>query len=328
MYIIKKDKIIENCNKYSDFNKIFYPVKANSSIEILYLLNPFIDKFLINNTNQFYDVSSIGVNPNKIAVMNPLLSNNDIKYLYNKGIRFFVFDDIYKLNYFKTYANMNETEISIRISTMEINNSVITNLGTDLITAKKMLYGLNNAGISFYLNPELKEKDNQCLIKMMELIKDVNNIKFLSVGGIPLLELNKNILINYGKENNIDVIIEPGKGLIENAVDLKTSVIKVNNNIITIRNGIFSGFLDKVIYNKNFNIDFIKNGKSILSNDDGIKIYLFGGSADSADKLGEYYVLENIDLNTEVIVKNVGTYFHEFLTNYDRKVDEYEIQDV
>lgn len=328
MYSVNKSKIYENYNKYSNIGKIFYPVKANSSIEILSLLNQLVNKSLINNINQFNKVMSINKNPEKIALMNPLMSDNNIRYLYEQGVRFFVFDNNEKLNIFKSYADMEKVQISIRINTMEIDDTIITNLGTDIVSAKKMLYGLKNSGISFYINPKLKTTNKKCFIKMMDLIKDIENISFLSVGGIPEIEINKNYLINYGKEKNIDIIIEPGKGLLENAIDFKAQIVRINNNIITINRGIFSGFLDKLIYNQEFNIDFIKNGKSIIDKSDGTKIFLFGNSTDSADFIGEYYIKEKIDINTEIIVRNVGTYFNEFVTTYDRKDDEYEIQDV
>lgn len=319
-FIIDKEKIKENFNKYSKYGRVFYPVKANSSEIIIDTLCDLLrneDRFFISNLNQIKQGMK-----NKLALMNPLISNDDIKKLYDKGCRFFVFDDFEKLTIFLSYAKLEETEIAIRISTMVIFPEVITNLGTDIKSAKKMLNIIKSAkqiGLQFYLNPELKKNCKTCLIDMLNILP-VENIDFISIGGIPDFDKNIKIIKEYQNKYNIkDIIFEPGKGLVESGMSLETEIIRINNNIITIKNGIYSGFLDILLYQKKFEIYIDDNLLTAQPDDKKKKIYLFGGSADSADKLGTYYIDDiDISINSKVLIKNIGSYFQEFLMNYGK----------
>lgn len=339
MFKVNIDKIYENYIKYTSVGKVFYPVKANSNEKILRILKDFIfddnSKFYISSREHFDLLTEkLKVNPEKIAVMNPLMSKNLYVYLYMKGVRFFVFDDIEKLDNFLLYANMKDLELCFRINTMEICPNVVTNLGTDIKTIKQMIDKCQEAkqlGVSVYFNPELKQTRENYLDDMLKIIP--NNINFVSIGGIPCFENNKNKIEAFKEEREIDIIFEPGKGLLENTMDLETDIIKKTKNIITIKHGIYSGFLDILLYNKEFELYFIIDDKTIpIYNNpaaDRKIIYLFGGSADSADKLGIWYINKNyydkIDINTKLLIKNVGTYFEEFSMKYGKRSDLYEI---
>ena len=321
-FIIDKEKIKENYKKYSQYGRVFYPVKANSNKEIIKIIKELFsyeDRFYISNVSQVTSEMD-----GYLALMNPLMSNENIKGLYEKGCKFFVFDDINKLKNFLKYAKIEETEIALRICTMEINKEVITNLGASMVEIKEMLEMIKKAkrvGIQFYLNPELKKKDAHCLEKMLKILP-YENIDFLSIGGIPNFELNIDMIRKIQQDKNIkQIIFEPGKDLIENTVSLETNIIKVKDNIITIENGIYSGFLDLLLYNKQFDIYIDEHLLTAQPDDKKKKIHLFGGSADSADRLGTYYIDDiKITKESRVLIKNVGSYFEEFFMNYGKNI--------
>lgn len=321
-FIIDEKRIKENYKKYSQYGRVFYPVKANSNKEIIKIIKKLFspeDRFYISNISQIIPEMN-----GRLALMNPLMSDDNIKKIYEQGCKFFVFDDKNKLKKFLKYARIEEMEIALRISTMEINNEVITNLGTSLDEIKEMIEMVKkakNIGIQFYLNPELRKKDKFCLEKILKILP-YENIDFLSIGGIPNFELNIEMIKKVQKDKNVkQIIFEPGKDLIENAVSLETNIIKIKDNIVTIENGIYSGFLDLLLYGKQFDIYIDEHLLTAQPDDKKKKIYLFGGSADSADKLGIYYIDDiNITKESRVLIKNVGSYFEEFFMNYGKNI--------
>ena len=90
-FIIDKKKIKANYKKYSQYGRVFYPVKANSNKEIIKIV-----KELLSSEDRFYisNISQITPEMNGcLALMNPLMSDDNIEKLYKQGCNFFVFDD-------------------------------------------------------------------------------------------------------------------------------------------------------------------------------------------------------------------------------------------
>ena len=107
-------------------------------------------------------------------------------------------------------------------------------------------------------------------------------------------------------------------------------------NLNVIKNGIYSGFFDILLYNKKFDI-YLKS-----KNDGEIKLeyeksslndYEFimcGGSSDSGDILGKMYInsmyKDELVEGAKFIIKNVGAYFEEFFMPYSNDLKKVYIE--
>lgn len=340
-FIFNKTKLIDNLHEYNKLGKVYYPVKANTNKEVLKSLNKLFIKnqngFLISNINHYKILRKIGISPKKMCLINVLTSKDNLKFFYKKGIRFFVFDSLESLRGFSMYANLKKIKISIRLNIMEVFDNTVVHLGASLNECIKMINFLknkcDNIGISFYLQSKIKYYEDS-LEKMINYIEENlsgYNISFISMAGLKSYNcINQNILLNIKKKMNLkEIILEPGNNLIGDAIDLVTKIIrykKINtNNLIVLKNGLYSGFLDASLYNKKFDL-YLKIGDNLVKfnhdkkNVTDVEIVIFGDSSDSEDIIGKYYlpnvyVNENLE-NKDVIVKNVGAYFQTFFMEY------------
>lgn len=336
--IYDKNKLKENVNYYKNIGNIYYPVKANSNHLVLKTLNEIFnmeDKFFISYIHHFEKLKELNIDSSYISLMNPLLSFNDYQYLYNQGVRSFTFDNF---NIFKAalqYFDLDKTEWIFRLNLNEIYPSFISNIGCSFDEILEMINMLNNTniGISFYINEYIKKLDKKALKEILFFIKGkVTGIKFISIGGISDISKNDIDLIKQIKiDMNLEkIIVEPGKGLVYNAFSLKTDIIKrsiyKNYDILTLETGIYNGLLDIVLKNKRFNLSIYNDKLIPLSkNNWGIKrlLYIFGGSSDSSDFLGMYYIDEKNykNIGNTIIISNCGSYFEEFIMDYGKDIE-------
>ncbi|MBR5370301.1 MAG: hypothetical protein IK137_03245 [Bacilli bacterium] len=352
-FLINKSTIIHNYNNYSKTGNVYYPLKTNTNkIVLKTLIENFKnnDGFLISNLDHFNILNLLNVPSEKMCYINVLSSDDTIKYLYDKGVRFFVFDNNKSLKEFMEYANLTECRIALRLNTMEVFNDTLMHLGASTIECKEMLDELNNKcksiGISFYLQTKVKnEKDSleRMLNHIQESFKDYN-IDFLSLAGLKKYEEINTKSIDETK--NImhlkEIILEPGKYLVGDSIDIITKVIRIkrinNKNIIIIKNGIYSGLLDIVLYNEKFKLYLVDNNKYLdfsykKDNNHDIEVYICGGSSDSGDVIGTLYIsndcFNKIKVGSDILIKDVGSYVEEFFMSYagDIKKKYVEVDD-
>lgn len=347
-FYFNKNKLIENLNKYSRIGKVYYPLKTNSNKNLLKELKKSIDRndngFLISSITDFETLKKLGINPLQICFINVLAESDTVKFLYESGVRFFTFDNINSLIEFSKYANLSETKIAIRISTMQVFTNKFTHLGSDISELIKMLDFLkgkcNNYGISFYIQNNLKTEED-VLEKILQYIQEkfINSgIRFMNIGGIPQIEnIDKNNIENLKNKLKIDeLILEIGRYLVEDTIELKTRVIRekiINNNkIIIIKNGIYSGFFDILLYNKKFSIYFLSKSDGEVkveyerTGESNYEFIMCGGSSDSGDKLGKMYInskyKDELIRGAEFCIKDVGAYFEEFFMPYSNDLNK------
>lgn len=330
-YIVNKNIIKENLSNYLNLGNVCYSLKTNSNPKIIDLLNKLSEEkinFLINNFNQYKILKKMNIDDKKIYSIN-ILDNELTKRLYDCGVRFFTFEDIDSIKKFEKYADTKCVDISIRLSINECFNT-FTYMGNSSDNINKILEYVkgkyNNIGISFYLTEEIKH-DEDSIQKILDFIKiNINsNYDFISIGGYLYNKNNKNIIHDF-KSCTDKIFIESGTGLLNNAIDIKIPIIKnkiiENINIFIINNGIYSGFIDKLIYNKPF-VFYIKDkkNKKYIDNNGNKKIFIYGASCDSKDYISTYYIsndlLEELKNRKYIYVENVGMYFEEFITKYD-----------
>lgn len=351
-FYFNKNKLIENFNDFCKLGDIYYPLKTNSNKIIIETLKPMMNKenngYLISSIYHFKILQKENVNPLKMCCINVLAEDETIKYLYNNGVRFFTFDNLNSVINFAQYADLSKVKIAVRLSTTQVFNEKFTHLGGDMQECKKMLEFLrnkcNNYGISFYIQNSIK-KENDVLEKILEYIQEKYKdfgINFVSIGGLnKSKEINKEILVNFKNKLNLkQIILEVGRYLVEDTIEMETRIIREktveNMKTVIIKNGIYSGFFDILLYNKKFSIYLItKNNEEVKveyekSEINDYEFYMCGGSSDSGDKIGLMYInskyKEELTTGAKFCIKNVGAYFEEFFMPYSNDLKKVFIE--
>lgn len=353
-FYFNKKKLIENFNDFSELGNIYYPLKTNSNEVIIKTLQPLIEKgnngYLISSIYHFEILKTANINPLKMCFINVLAEKNTVKYLYDNGVRFFTFDNLNTVMEFSKYADLSKVKIAIRLSTMQVFNNKYIHLGADLEECLEIFSFLKNSkcndyGISFYIQKSLKTENN-VLEKILKYIQENYNklkINFISIGGLKQSkEISKELLENLKNELQIrQVILEVGRYLVEDTIEMETRIIReknINNEkTVIIKNGIYSGFFDILLYNKKFSI-YLKS-----KNDGEIKVeyeksevndyefFMCGGSSDSGDKIGLMYInskyKNELKTGAKFIVKDVGAYFEEFFMPYSNDLKKIFIEE-
>lgn len=341
-FYINRNKLINNFKEYSKIGTVFYPLKSNSNKEVLNILKPYIEStdngFLISYIGHYNILKSLDINPKNMCLMNVLLNYNTIKTLYDEGIKFFTIDNIDLLKEIFKFIELDDLKINIRLSINDVFPNVFSHLGANTKECLEMIDYLKNkctnVGLSFYLNADCKSNKNYFERMIEYVIQNFknSNLKFITIGGVePFYNINKNIINNMKKELNLnEIILEPGQNLVGNVIDMETEIIKTkiinDKKIVIIKNGIYSGFFDKLLYNKNFDFYFKskKHGQVKISykktQDKNCEFYMYGGSSDSGDKLGKMFIekkyINEFTQGAKFYVKNIGSYFEEFFMPY------------
>ena len=342
-FYFNKNKLIENYNKFSKDGDIYYPLKTNSNENLIKALST-----LLNNANNGYLISSLyhfellkklGISPSRMCFINVLVEKETIRYLYDNGVRFFTFDCLKSLEEFVEYANLREVKIAIRLSTMQIYKDKFTHLGAELEETLRMIEflkrnGSSNYGISFYIQKNIKTENNvfENILQYIQEKYSDSNLKFVSIGGINT-EINHKVLDYLKSKLKIEqIILEVGRYLVEDTIESETRIIRDkmigNTKTIVIKNGIYSGFFDILLYNKRFQL-YLKteNNEEIKfeyekSQTADYEVYICGGSSDSGDKIGIMYIdsayKNELITGRKIIIKNVGAYFEEFFMPYSK----------
>ena len=192
-FYLKEDILKSNYERFSKIGQIFYPLKTNSNEavikKLIELYGSSNNGFAISNIKHFEELVNLGVPTEKMSLINALADDDFIKYLYDKGVRCFVFDNMNSLQNFLPYANPSEIKISIRLNIVEV-FGIYSHLGAMTNECYRMFDVLKDSnvsdfGISFYLQKETLPEGNP-LNKMLDYVKDKfsnYDLAFLNIGG-------------------------------------------------------------------------------------------------------------------------------------------------
>lgn len=344
-FYFNRKKLIKNFQRFNELGNIYYPLKTNSNELVLKTLKPLIEKennyFLISSIEHFNILRKLNVSPLKMCLINVLEEKDTLKYLYENGLRYFTFDNLKSLKEFSKIADLSNVKIAVRLSTMNIFSNKFTHLGADLeesIDTLKFLQDnkCNDFGLAFYIQNNIKNEE-KVLEKIFDYLKQnlaSLKISFVNIGGLRKEDMHE-IKIDIEQIN-----LEIGRYLVEDCIEVETRIIRTkkikNQNIVIIKNGIFSGFFDVVLYNKKFDI-YLKSKNNayikieyVKTKDDNFVFYMCGGSSDSGDKLGimsidSKYKDELIE-GAKIRIKNAGAYFEEFFMPYSKDLKKVFIE--
>ncbi len=334
-YYFNQSRLMQNFEAYAKLGIVCYPLKTNSSKELIAFLKPVLKEkggfFLVSTPWHYQSLLNIGVLPSEIALINVLCDDEFIKKLYKEGVRAFSFDNLLSLKKFLEYADDRQCKISLKLN---ISNAFKkhSHLGlekADFIAGCKLIKDrFDEVGINFYLPHSIKYKNN-ILEKMLNyIIKNFQSlgITFANIAGLKEASaISPNVISQFKSQLSLkQVYLEPGQYLLENVFDLCTNIIRFKEGKrkeLIIQRGIYSGMLDCLLYKKQFGLYFIAGNRKIyLKKKAGhrlVSLYLFGGSGNSDDFLGRYYLtkeeMELLKTQSRIYLHNIGSYFEEFV---------------
>lgn len=312
IFYIDEKKLNDNLNQLASIGTIWYPLKTNSNLKLLSLLKNKTN-FAISTIKHLHKIKQLKIPCNCVCVINTL-NQKLYKKAYYYGIRNFTFDDLDQLKMFSQYANLKECNIVVRLN-LGLVSKENYHLGCnkkESIQIINFLHKNNTKEISF----SFYTKDIKLCDKMIKYIKKNYNNESISISG----------LRNYSKDIQTklkefkDINIEPGFILVNNVVSAKIKIIREKENNIILKNGIYNGFFD-IFFHKKYKL-YLGNYKLYYKKHKNTNpIYLYGGSGDSIDKLGKFYIKNYNHNNKYITIYNIGAYFEElfFLKGIIRK---------
>ncbi len=316
--------------------KIFYSVKTNPSIEILRLLQKNGSGFEVASLQEFKDIVSLGVPPEKIISGNTLKTPAFIKAAYEYGVNYFAFDCESELDKIADLAP--GSNVSLRIT--------VDNTGSDWPLSKKfgapisksldlfkyaISKGLKAHGLTFHvgsqcLNP-LGWSNALMTVAEVYFLAKRNGIKIdvINMGGGFPSKLNKDVpQIKAIKENinktlteifaneEVKFYIEPGRGIVGEAALMVTSVIATaprgSENWLIIDVGVYNGLLEAVA-GIEYEMVSEKELNCLNHKDDFIPYNIGGPTCDSWDTIVKgYHLPKDLKLGDIVYILNTGAY--------------------
>lgn len=320
VYTVNKLKIKENIDFYHQFGRVFYPIKTNDSYEIIKIIDSYLDYedcYLISSISHYSILKFCGISPDRMIFINVLTSNEIRSQIYDLGVRQFIFGDYKSLVRFCFLYK--DIRVGLRLSLSEFNSDANV-IGVQRYEIGKILeFSKSHSldlGLQLYFDRNVIDSHYSLLRECSTYINDLDtDFKFVNIGGLErdLYKEAKNFFGNFN--------LEVGEGLLNNAVDCRTKVSLKTDKAVFLEIGIYGGMLDSILYNKKFVLRVESSQLTLQETYENTKkVLICGGSCDTKDILGYYYMSEDtfnsLHTGTEVIVENTGAYFDVFQMRY------------
>lgn len=323
--ICLNNKMLSNISRFAEHGNVYYAMKANSSESVVKIISKKTSNFSISNIEHYNVLNKLKIDSNNICVINVLLSNNELVYLYKKGVRFFTFDNFESLKVFiNSIDDYKDLKISLRLNIAEVFNKEKVPFGATSNEIYKMMSFLKSKnikyGLSFYIQSEFKKNKNALIAILSYIKRNFKDYQFTSISGISFLNNQEKSFIKRYRYICKEIILEIGTAIVNDAIIIKTPILRkielTGKDIVVIKNGIYSGFFDILLCNRKYDF-YIENTKlqyKKLRNHRRIDIY--GGSCDSRDFIGTFYIPKGLKIKGSILIKNAGAYFIDFLMAY------------
>lgn len=311
-YKLYKDVLEHNINELTQYGEIYYPLKTNSSLELLRNLVGIKKdlKFLINSMSQLDKLEELDVDKSRITQISTLMKVEDLNSLYDRGIKSFVFDNADKLRQF--IIGKDDLEITLKVAVVGMQ----VNTGADEIELDKLRAIVNEHkikhGYSIYINKQARETIGYTA-HIRRLLAVNEDDTFLSIGGLHHINSIELMGILYNlKKLTKELRLEPGEILVSKAVDCEAEILNINHSnnktSITIEGSLYDKYYDLIGLGRKFKISHV-GGQVVETR--GLPVYIFGDSGDSNDYIGCVYIKDtsHIKVGDKVDIKDVGHYF-------------------
>ena len=351
-YFLNDGQLRANVNTYQDgfipempdLRRIIYAMKANPRKRILKILQEEqIDGFDCASFPEIIEGLKF-TGKDGIFFNHPIKKLRDIESAHAVGVKHFTAqarDEVEKILE-GTFSGGVPPEIAIRLLTA--NHEALINLsekfGATEDNGRALIQHLKitapEAGVGLSIHTGSQNPSPEAFQRGIRLMTDVAE----SVGGVDSINVGGGIPVNYHKRDNFDirefleainhtvrkrighalkgnsgdpkVIIEPGRSIIGNAVDLAIPVLSIQNRLqgpcLYMDDGIFGSFSDSVIHNWRYPFRVIdKDGREITGKEQ--RFTVFGNTCDNKDVLcGRYELPEDLKKDYYLWAPSSGAY--------------------
>lgn len=339
VHYIDIETLTKNYRAFSEFGNIYFPLKTNSTKEIVYSiyeLGASMDKhngFLVSTLEQAQKI--VGYAKSMSATMiNTLETAEHYVDYYNLGIRKFVVADRAKLNALLKNvpeSSLNGLEVIIKLSLSDI-TGVTSNTETSMVEEPiirdiAMTHRIK-CGVSVYI-PNDFQSDIATFEGIMNMLRnygmhhDISSISIGGLGGIKEMRSQDQekvwgMLRKLKTEQSkfmTDLRLEPGKPLMDNVVSTECKVIsKVITEAgyaITIEGSTYGEFWDAVALKRNFVVAAVNGIRTVQANAHTKEVQVYGDSGDLCDKITSFNILNGfkVDIGDTLIILDTGYYF-------------------
>lgn len=331
-YIIDKNKLMDLATAYKSYAKVYYPVKVNSSFEVIGILDSCVDGYEVDSIELLeYLINDCKISPSRVLYSSLISSKSDYEYVLRLGVRFFVIDDIEQFNLLCSITEISELDFLVRISVSDLVecDGLVLKWGCNLETIPVFFERISGEkshlkGFSFYLPQEINNSQNVlCIVDCVCSLVKKYSCNVINIGGGMCVELVSIVferIKNNFEYSMKEIIVEPGRCLLEQCIDLVCEIKAVkkfnSTKMVFIDSGIYNGLLDCVIKHKKFGVEMFENSCS----SEKTEMYLVcGETSDVSDTLGLYELPQGLEAGSQLIIHNVGAYCYELETHFYRK---------
>jgi ornithine decarboxylase len=266
-FILSKKIVIEQYNKVKQLADIIsYSSKTNQ--EITRILEKDTDSlFSVHFVNELKHIQD----KSRVIFLAQAWDQQQIKELVDMGIKQFIVDNESDLDMLITFLENKETKINLFLRIKLKENTIRTEkyfvFGINAETTNKRIKELRNnkniekLGIHFHRKTQNMAEWN--LKYEIENILDketIDNIDIINIGGgLPCEYANTNIKVldsiikkikefkKFLNNNNIGLIIEPGRFIAAPAIKLETEIIAIYENTIIVNASVYNSDMDAII---------------------------------------------------------------------------------
>ena len=320
--------------------RVCYAVKANPHPLVVRMIRSFgLKDFDVASKKEINLVKRIAPDAD-LLYTHPVKKLSEILHAYREiGLRYFVVDGFEEIERIFKVCNPKHLEISVRFKTGTPKNTdaheLDSKFGTDTATGIRMLEHLQASGcktsVSFHVGSQQTLPDAH-FEAAKYLANSLSNSSFsinsLSLGGgfpvsyetTSLTDLSEvfpnvdRIRSNFTIFQGSQMIVEPGRCLIADAVRSEVTVTCVEGRRLFIDDGIYGGLLDCALSKVRYPISHRDRPFGSKSK----KFKIFGPTCDSLDVLpGEYSLPCDTKENDVLVIHKTGAYGGNLTNNFN-----------
>jgi ornithine decarboxylase len=318
--------------------KVFYAVKANPHPDIVKLLYELGAGFEIASKDELDLVSSLDVPPSKIVSSNPVKTPSFIESAYARKVTFFAFDSHAEIEKLSQFAPGTNVYVRLSVSNTGSEWPLDKKFGVDVEDAIVLLLeagrkNLKPYGIAFHVGSQCSSPATwvNAIEKSRIVWESVKNkgieLRSINIGGgfpcqhtkpVPSITeiiqtIKGSLKANFSHEQDIEIIVEPGRALVGEAGILVTTVIgkatRAGQDWLYLDVGVFNGLMEAT--------GGIKY-QFVTSNNGAVKRWVLAGpSCDSMDIITKSVKLPELEIGDKIYVIPAGAYTTAYASEFD-----------
>lgn len=318
--------------------KVFYAVKANPHPDIVKLLYELGAGFEVASKDELDLVSSLDIPPSKIVLSNPVKIPTFIESAYNRNVNSFTFDSYTEIDKLSQLAAGSNVYVRLLVPNTGSEWPLDKKFGVDVEDAITLLLeasrkNLKPYGIAFHVGSQCSSPATwiRAIEKTKIVWESVKNkgieLRSINIGGgfpcrytkrVPSIgetiqAIKGSLKANFSHEQDIEIIVEPGRALVGEAGILVTTVIgkatRTGQDWLYLDVGVFNGLMEVM--------GGIKY-RFITSNSGAVKSWVLAGpSCDSMDTIAKRVELPELEIGGKIYIIPAGAYTTAYASEFD-----------